>query len=257
MVKLGLMAMTDPVAIQRKYYEQTAAAYDETHVSEADEHHVALGWLASIIKMQKFDSLLDVGCGTGRGLRFLKANAISIKMTGIEPVSSLRQVGLNSGLTGSEIMDGDALAIPFPDRSFDVVCAFAILHHIKDHRRVVREMCRVARRAVFISDANNFGQGSLLSRTAKQALNACGLWPLYNLIRTKGKGYQISEGDGLFYSYSLTNDLPILQERFSDLQFMTTKPSGVNLYRSAPHFAVMATGPLSEHPINGGDVSVD
>lgn len=65
------------------------------------------------------------------------------------------------------------------------------------------EMLRVAQKAIFISDANNFGQGRFLARTAKQALNALGLWKTVDFIKTKGKGYTISEGDGLAYSYSV------------------------------------------------------
>ena len=30
-----------------------------------------------------------------------------------------------------------------------------------------------------------------------------GLWNVYDYLRTKGKHYQISEGDGIFYSYSV------------------------------------------------------
>ena len=232
--------MVDPVSIQRRYYEETATAYDRMHLSETDEHHIALGWLTSLIKLYRFDSLLDVGCGTGRGLKFLKAHGVAIRMIGIEPVAALREIAIHDGLSYAEIVDGDALALPFPDKSFDVVCAFAILHHIKDHCAAVSEMCRVARRAVFISDSNGFGQGSPLARTVKQMINAIGLWPTFDFIRTRGKGYQFSQGDGLFYSYTLMNDVPILRQRFQDLRFMGTQPSGPNLYRSASSIAVFA-----------------
>lgn len=236
------MAMRDPISLQRQYYVETAAAYDRMHLFDADEHHVALGWLAASIKLYKFESVLDVGCGTGRCLNFLKQEGISIQMVGVEPVSALRDIGIQGGLNPKEIVEGDALALPFPEKSFDVVCAFAILHHIKEHQAAVAEMCRVARHAVFISDSNGFGQGNACARLTKQFINAVGLWPAFNFIRTCGKGYQYSEGDGIFYSYSLANDIPVLQAKFSDLRFMSTQSSGANLYRTAPHFAVFATG---------------
>lgn len=246
--------MVDPIAIQLKYYEETAASYDKMHLFEADEHYVALGWLASVIHLYRFGSLLDVGCGTGRVLQFLKTQSVSIRMIGLEPVAALREMAIKGGLSTAEIMDGDALALPFPDNSFDIVTAFAILHHIKDHRAAVHEMCRVARRAVFISDANGFGQGGPLARAVKQTLNAFRLWPVFDFIRTRGKGYQLSEGDGLFYSYSLVNDLPVLRQRFPHLHFLSTLPGGPNFYRSAPHFAVLARehalavpAPMSTH----------
>ena len=76
--------MTDPVSIQRKYYEETAAAYEEMHLSETDAHHFALGWLASLINYN-FESLSMLAAGS-RTLKFLKTSGISIKMTGVEPV---------------------------------------------------------------------------------------------------------------------------------------------------------------------------
>lgn len=45
---------------------------------------------------------------------------------------------------------GDLLSLPFPDRSFDVVASFRILPHVSDWRRLVDELCRVARTAVIV-----------------------------------------------------------------------------------------------------------
>ncbi len=67
---------------------------------------------------------------------------------------------------------------------------------------VVREMLRVAKRAVFISDSNLFGQGRRPLRILKFLLYRAGLWNLVKLVQTGGKGYAITAGDGLAYSYS-------------------------------------------------------
>jgi hypothetical protein len=48
-------------------------------------------------------------------------------------------------------------------------------------------MLRVANKAIFILDANNFGQGSWPSRSIKQALNALSLWPLAVLVKSGGE----------------------------------------------------------------------
>ena len=39
----------------------------------------------------------------------------------------------------------DVTALPFPDRAFDLVCAFDIVEHVDDDRRVFGELTRVAR----------------------------------------------------------------------------------------------------------------
>lgn len=39
---------------------------------------------------------------------------------------------------------GDVTALPFPDRTFDLVCAFDIVEHVENDRKVFRELSRVA-----------------------------------------------------------------------------------------------------------------
>src|SRR6185436_19248753 len=103
------------------------------------------------------------------------------------------------------LLEGDATQLAFADGSFDCVCAFGILHHIRRPRVALREMLRVARKAIFVSDLNNFGCGSVLQRAISQTINALGLWRVFQFLITRGKGYKFSEGDGVHYSYSIYN----------------------------------------------------
>ena len=100
-------------------------------------------------------------------------------------------------------------------------------------------MLRVARKAIFISDANNFAQGSTIARLIKQILNACGLWNLANWVKTGGKGYHMSEGDGLAYSYSLFNDLPRIRAECKEVLLLNTDGSVTSMYREAASVAVL------------------
>jgi SAM-dependent methyltransferase len=108
--------------------------------------------------------------------------------------------------SAAQILYGYSLALwalPFADNSFDAVCEFAILHHVAEPQVVISEMLRVARKAIIISDSNRFGQGPMWMRFVKLALYKVGLWGVFNYLRTSGKRYQITEGDGLSYSYSV------------------------------------------------------
>jgi hypothetical protein len=104
-------------------------------------------------------------------------------------------------------------------------------------------MLRVAGRAVFISDCNNFGQGSLLGRGLKQCLNALHLWPLADFIKTRGRGYTLSEGDGLAYSYSVFNDYRQIREKCRSVHVLNTSDAGRNPYRTASHVALLGIKP--------------
>jgi ubiquinone/menaquinone biosynthesis C-methylase UbiE len=232
-------AVQEAIQIQRAYYALTADRYDDIHVNEDDEHSFALRFMMSVLARLGIQSVLDVGCGTGRGLLTIKQEMPHLKALGIEPSADLRKVGYANGLTEAELIDGDGTKLAFADGSFDLVCEFGALHHMPAPGKAVSEMLRVARKAIFISDSNNFGQGSRLARLSKQTLNAVGLWPLANLIKTRGKGYSISEGDGLGYSYSVFNDYRQIRKKCESVHLLNTSDAGPSLYRTSTHVALL------------------
>jgi ubiquinone/menaquinone biosynthesis C-methylase UbiE len=191
------------------YYQKTAAQYDRWHVQEGDQHFVALNYLSHLMKAIGATSVLDVGTGTGRAIRYISERLPDVKIVGIEPDAALRKIAVNEHqLPESVVLPGDGSDIPFPDQSFDIVCEFAVLHHVKRPERVVSEMLRVARKAVVLSDENRFAYGSFPERLAKLALCKTGLFPAFYWLKTGGKGYRYSEGDGIAYSYSVFDALP-------------------------------------------------
>jgi SAM-dependent methyltransferase len=172
-------------------------------------------------------------------LRFLKARHPGVRFVGIEPVEALRKVGHAAGLSSDELRDGDVNALQAADGEFDLVCEFAVLHHVPKPSQAVGEMLRVARKAIFISDANNFGQGGRLARFIKQAINALGLWRAFDYVRTGGKGYHISAGDGLFYSYSVFNNYRQIREACVCVHSFNTVDAAPDLRCTAPHVALL------------------
>jgi hypothetical protein len=115
-----------------------------------------------------------------------------------------------------------------------------VLHHVPKPSQAVAEMLRVARKAIFISDANNFGQGGIVARCLKQAINALGLWPAFDWLRTGGKGYHVSAGDGLFYSYSVYNNFRQIRKACRYVYQVNTTDAGQDLYRSSPSVTILA-----------------
>jgi ubiquinone/menaquinone biosynthesis C-methylase UbiE len=231
--------MNEAVQIQREYYTQTASQYDDMHLHQDDEHYFALSFLSAMIGHFGIRSILDVGAGTGRTVMWLKNHFPDLVVKGVEPVDALREQGYKKGLRKDELLGGDGNKLQFRDGEFDLVCEFGVLHHVPKPAIVVGEMLRVAKKGVLISDSNNFGQGSFFSRTFKQALDAFGLWPAYNFVRTKGKRYQINEGDGLFYSYSVFNNIEQIKRVCRIVHVINTKNTSYNHYKTAEHVAVL------------------
>ncbi len=231
--------MASDAEIQQRYYAESAHKYNEMHDDEDGEHYFALSLLVATVDFFGIESILDLGSGTGRAVAYVKKNRPGIKIVGIEPVKELREIGYQNGISPEELIEGDALKLAFRDGEFDMVCEFGVLHHVKTPEVMVAEMLRVAKKVIYISDANNFGQGSFATRTVKQLLNFFRLWKLADLIRTKGKGYTLSAEDGLAYSYSVFNNYKQIEEQCSRISLLNTRDGRVNPYRTASHVALL------------------
>jgi SAM-dependent methyltransferase len=93
-------------------------------------------------------SLLDVGCGNGELLR-AAADAGSATCIGLEVDDALVAARRDDGL---DVRLGRAEALPFADRSIDVVALEYVAHHVEHLERALLEAARVARRAVIVLD---------------------------------------------------------------------------------------------------------
>ena len=227
------------IRMQKLYYAETARHYNSMHVDERDEHFFALSFLVAAIDYLQVRSILDIGSGTGRAILYIKQHRPDVRVVGIEPVKELREIGYNNGLSGEELIDGDATKMQFSVHEFDLCCEFGILHHINKPELAISEMLRISYKAIFISDSNNFGQGSLVRRTIKQIINLLGLWNVANIIKTRGKGYTLSEGDGLAYSYSVFNNYRQIQNHCKSIHILNTRDGHINPYRTASHVALL------------------
>lgn len=228
--------VSDAAERQRAYYERTAASYDEAHSLEP-EHVRAVGLLADAVSSNKWSTALEVGCGTGRVARELLRAVPEVEWSGLDPSEGLLD-RLSAPLAAHAVV-GDGNALPFPGASFDVVYAFAVLHHVPNPQRVIDEMLRVARRAIFISDSNNFGQGRPMIRSIKRGLRNVGLWKLADFVNTRGKGYHYSEGDGVSYSFSLFSHVSRIQVQAGHVEVFGLRGES-DPYRTAPTVALLA-----------------
>lgn len=100
------------------------------------------------------DRVLDLGCGFGRhAFEAARRGASVVALdAGPEEVAQVRGT-FAAMIEAGEIppdhpvtaVQGDALALPFPDGSFDRVIASEVLEHIPDDTAAMRELARVLR----------------------------------------------------------------------------------------------------------------
>lgn len=93
--------------------------------------------------------VLDVGGGHGQLAEPLVQRGYAVTVTGSDDSCRARlDQRLAPGSFSYQICD--SLALPFADRSFDVVMAFRLLPHVTRWRQIVTEMCRVADKCVIV-----------------------------------------------------------------------------------------------------------
>lgn len=114
--------------------------------SEARQEKIN-AFLKGIVAGGKNEMLLDLGCGTGNILRI--ASSLFRMSIGIDIATDLlariKQENKPFLLVGA---DGEKL--PFRDRTFDCVSAYAVLHHLIEPNVLLREAYRVLKRGGYI-----------------------------------------------------------------------------------------------------------
>ena len=109
--------------------------------------------------------VLDVPCGYGRVMQELHALGFQVSGADLsEPMLELARANLaRCGWSGS-LERQDLQALRYPERGFDALICFRVFHHFPDahtRRKVVGELCRVARSQVLLS---YLSPGSLTAR---------------------------------------------------------------------------------------------
>lgn len=88
---------------------------------------------------------IDVGCGNGAFTELIVARSAPAKVSGVDPSDGqLAYARTRKGTEIAEFRQGDAMALPFPDRAFDVAIMALVIFFVPEPARGVAEMVRVA-----------------------------------------------------------------------------------------------------------------
>jgi len=89
---------------------------------------------------------LDVGCGNGAFTEKLVERCAPAAVHGIDPsAEQLAYARTRPALRTARFVQGDAMAMPFPDDTFDIAVMPLVIFFVPDPARGVAEMARVVR----------------------------------------------------------------------------------------------------------------
>lgn len=128
-----------------------------------DQWHALVTHVVAPIVMRADDHVIEFGCGAGAFLRSVQRIVPGVTVTGLDYSASLVAVARERVQGVFEVHD-ITQATAFEDQSFNVALSFGVVNYldtVEDVARCVREMCRLARRAVYIGEVNDLDRKSI------------------------------------------------------------------------------------------------
>lgn len=99
----------------------------------------------------KAKNILDVGCGEGFYISYLRQNCpLALNITGID--SSYEALSLAQELNPCQkFIQGNIYNLPHKDKTFDMVICLEVLEHLEAVGAALNELCRVSRKYCLLS----------------------------------------------------------------------------------------------------------
>ena len=131
-----------------EYFRANAASWDEIRSLHAPDKAVEAA-LVKLIGKRPFQSMLDLGTGTGRLLEIfapLYRRGVGIDLS--REMLAVARANLDrAGVANAQVRQGDIFAPPVEREAFDLVTMHQVLHYLDDPAAAIREAARLLRPA--------------------------------------------------------------------------------------------------------------
>jgi ArsR family transcriptional regulator len=128
------------------YFSANAASWDRIRSLHVPDDAVEAG-LRKIVGERPFQSMLDLGTGTGRLLEIF--SPLYVRGIGIDLSREMLAVARanldRAGVRNAQVRQGDIYAPPVERESFDLVTIHQVLHYLEDPGAAIREAARLLR----------------------------------------------------------------------------------------------------------------
>ena len=242
-------ALHDSKLAQVLYHDWEAESYDDKWSISYDERCIdyARGRFDAVAGDEPlpYERALELGCGTGFFLLNLMQGGIAKKGSVTDLSPGMVKVALRNAENLGLDVDGrvaDAETIPYEDNTFDLVVGHAVLHHIPDVEKSLREVIRVLKpggRFIFAGEPSTIGDfyARWLSRATWAATTTVTKFgPLQSWRRPQAELDESSRAAALEAVVDIHTFDP------SDLEKMSRSAGAVNVKTATEEFAAAMLG---------------
>ncbi len=185
--------------------EETARSYDNWFLTPIGRYidRREKDLILHLIAPEEGERLLDIGCGTGNHLRFLRRKGCNV--TGIEASPFMMDIARKKLGQRADFHMGKAEDLPFSDNEFDIVTMITSLEFIDNPQKAIDEAIRVCRGRVFIGVLNKYAIigmqrriGGIFRQSIFNSARFFGIGELAGMVRTSLHGVNLRWGSVLF-----------------------------------------------------------
>ncbi len=191
------------------YYNTHAKQYDswyDSRVGRTYDRLVKAAFADLLFAPGERPSLLEVGSGSGWMSAYFAAQGFHV--TGLELSSQMVDVAQAKNIPHAQFQQGDAMALPFADCSFDAVAMVNVLSLTPDPPHVLREMVRCLRPGGHLYLGLMNPRASFVQRQVKESDSAANVhfMPLAKIIEVLSPHGRITV---VMSAYSLSLKMPL------------------------------------------------
>lgn len=129
----------------RREFSRQAAIFGERGLTLSSQEY--LMWMVEILPLEKQFNVLDVAAGTGHLSRAIAPHVQRVFASDLtrEMLEQAKTEAGEAGLDNIVFEECDAIALPYPNASFDMVVSRLAIHHFEAPELQIREMVRVCK----------------------------------------------------------------------------------------------------------------
>ncbi len=128
-----------------KEFTKAASIYESNHAGIYEMCKDDYPYIETELEKERYNDLLDCGCGTGPMISLLYEKDPNKHYTGIDITPKMIEVGKAKKLSGVDWVVGDCEKLPFSDDSFDVVICSNSFHHYPNPQDFFNSVQRILR----------------------------------------------------------------------------------------------------------------